>query len=168
LNPSELAFGMVVVPVLVGLALFFGWQQVRTLRRLSGNPDISLQDSMYLRRQARRRLACSVLMFVLAGLLVGSYFLDAALRQVLQERAEQAPRDEEVPIQGGHWAFVQNFTAYWILVLLVLMIMLFLVAMDFWEIARYSQRQHRQLRADLQDTLAREVAQLRQRRNGQR
>jgi hypothetical protein len=167
LNPSELAFGAVVVVVLVGLAVFFGWQQLRTLRSLPGQPDLDLEDRIYLRRQVARRLVCSVLMLILAGLLTGSYFLEGPLQQVQQERAEEIARGQDPPVQPGHKTFLQQLTAYWITILLVLMVLLFLVAADVWAIARFGQRHRRQLRADLQETLAREVAKLRQRHNGQ-
>jgi hypothetical protein len=166
-DPSDLAFRAIVVPVLVLLAVYFGWQQVRALRGLAGQPDLDLEDRLYIRRQAARRLVCSALMVILAGLLIGSFFLEAPLQQVEQERAAQNLQGENVPIEPGHWAFLQNFTAYWSIILLVLMIMLFLVAVDLWAIARFGERHRRQLRADLQETLAREVAKLRQQHNGQ-
>jgi hypothetical protein len=164
---SELAFGAILVPVLVGLACYFGWRQVRTLRELSRQPELSREDRLYVRGQAVRRLACSALMLSLAGLLVGSYFLEAPLQHVREERAEQTAKGTAEEVQPEHRAFLQHFAAYWIMILLVLMILVLLVAVDVWAIARFGQRQHRQLRADLQATLASEVARLRQRYNGQ-
>jgi hypothetical protein len=167
-NPSELAFGAALVPVLIGLACYFGWRQVRTLRSLRAQPELSREDQLYLRGQARRRLACSVLMLALAGMLVGYYFLDATYREVRQERAAETAREgEDAAVQPEHKAFLQQFAAYWILFLLLLMTMLVLVAVDVWAIAKFGQRHHRQLRAELQATLAHEVARLRHRHNGQ-
>jgi hypothetical protein len=166
-KPSELAFGAVVVPLLIGLAAFFGWRQVQLLRSLPGQSDLGLEDRIYLRRQAWRRLACSVLMLTLAGLLVGSFFLEGPLQQITQERAAQTAQNPNAPVEPEHRAFIQHFTAFWLASLLVLLVLLVLVIVDVRAIARFGQRHHRELRAELQNTLAQEVARLRQQRNGQ-
>jgi hypothetical protein len=166
-NAAELTyFYAILVPVLLAVALFFGWRQVRTLRTLGPGSELGPADRLYLRSQAYRRLVCSALLLVLAGLLAGSFWLDRSRLQVERERAEQVARNPKAPPQPEHEAFVQQFTLYWIGVLLVVLLLLILVAADVWAIARFSQRQHRQLRADLRDTLTRELARFRQQGNG--
>jgi hypothetical protein len=167
-NPSELAFGAVVVLVLLFLAGFFAWRQIRALRSLRTQPELSREDRRYVRSQAWRRLLCSALMLILAGLLVGSFFLEDPLQRVSAQRAAQTAQGGPAEVQPAHKVFLQQFTTYWIVVLLVLLLMLLLVAVDVWAIARFGARHHRQLRADLQATLASEVARLRRRQNGPR
>jgi hypothetical protein len=163
---AELTFFGILIPLLLALGLFFGWRQVRMLRALRPGSELGPTDRLYLRSQVYRRLVCSALLLILAGLLAGSFWLDQSRRRVEQERAEQLARNPAAPRQPEHEAFVQQFTLYWILVLLVVMVLLALVAADVWAIARFSQRQHRQLRMDLRDTLARELERLRQQGNG--
>jgi hypothetical protein len=165
-NPAELAFGLVLVPVLVGLAGFFTWRQLRTLRSLRTGQH-SVEERVYLRMQSYRRLACSALMVVLAGLLVGSFFLEAPQQQVLQERREQNAREPASDIQPEHRDFLRTFTVYWMVTLFVVFAMLMLVAADVYAIARFGARQHRRLREDFNSALAQEVARLRGGRNGQ-
>jgi cytochrome c-type biogenesis protein CcmH/NrfG len=161
-----LAFGAFLVPVLIGVALFFGWRQLRALRSLRTGPELDAADRAYVRSQAYRRLVGSVLLLVLAGLLAGSFFLEAPLQQVHQERAAQTAHDPSAPAQAEHKDFLRQFAAYWIAVLLVLMLLLALVAADVWAIARFGQRHRRQLRDDLRAMLASEVARIRRQGNG--
>jgi hypothetical protein len=150
-NPSELAFGLVAVTVLVGLAAYVSWRQVQTLRHLRSHAEMPPEDQLYHRGQARLRLTLSALMLVLAGLLVGSYFFEEPLQQ----------------LQKGDRDFAFVFIGYWVLILLVLAAMLVLVVMDMRAIARFGVRQRRRLRDDFNATLANEVMLLRGRRNGQ-
>jgi hypothetical protein len=163
-NPSELAFGAVVVAVLVLLACFFAWRQVRVLRGLPAQAELSSEDRKYLRGQAWRRLFSSLLMLILAGLLAGSVLFEGPREQIHQERVAQGPSEA---VRAEHQEFARWFTTYWIVILLVLMALLLVVAVDIWAIARFGARQHRQLRAELQATLASEVQRLRRGSNGQ-
>jgi hypothetical protein len=162
-----LAFGAVLVAVLVGVAVYFGRRQLRALRALRSASDLGPEDRIYIRSQAYRRLVCSVLLLVLAGLWTGYFFLEGPLRQVERERVEQTAQDPSAPVQPEHKDFLRHYTAYSIAVLLVLMLLLLLAAADVWAIARFGQRHHRQLRADLQATLADDLARLRKQGNGQ-
>jgi hypothetical protein len=163
-NPSELAFGLVAVTVLVGLAAYVSWRQVRTLRHLRAHPEMPPEDHLYHRGQARLRLTLSVLMLVLAGLLVGSYFFEEPLQQLIHARDGAKPAPAE---KAAQWDFALGFFAYWGVVLLVLGAMLVLVVMDMRAIARFGVRQRRRLRDEFNTTLANEVVRLRGRRNGQ-
>ena len=167
MDPAELAyFGAVVVPVLVGIAVFFGWRQLSLLRSLRTRTDLGPEDRAYLHAQGWRRLVCSALLLVLAALLAGSFLLEGRREQVHEERVAQTAHDRSAPIQPEHRAFLQAFTAYWIVMLLVLMVLLALAFADVRAIARFGERHRRQLREDLQATLASEIARLRKQGNG--
>ena len=85
MSSDQLGFTLVLVAVLLGLAGYFGWQQVRTLRGLKAPERVDADNRFYLRSQAYRRLFCSLLMVAIAGLLVGWLFLDAQDRELQGE-----------------------------------------------------------------------------------
>src|SRR5437764_9767901 len=157
-DPAELFFLVALAAVLVGLAGYFGWRQVQTLRGLAGQPA---EDRSYLRRQAVRRLVCCTLMVVLAGLLLGNIFLEPHLqemsRQLAQQQGEASQENKE---------FARFFGVYQGAALIVLFALLLLAAVDFWAIARFGMRHRRQLQADHRASLHEEIARLRRRHNG--
>src|SRR5947209_628003 len=96
--PGEFAFVALLVVVLVGMAVYFGRQQLQTLRGLRAEAAAPEEDRRYLRRQAGRRLVCCALMVVLAAMLVGYFFLYPRYQEItaqMADRADQAPTDEE-------------------------------------------------------------------------
>jgi hypothetical protein len=162
-NPAELAFGAVVVPVLLGLAGYFAWRQRRTLQSLRTNPDLSPDERGYLRAQAWRRLACCALMVILAGLLAGSYFFEGPRLEWEEVRKQAAPGEEP---QDEYRTFARYFVLYLIMILLVLLLLLVLMVVDVFAIARFAARQHRKLREDYRAALQSEITRLRGERNG--
>jgi hypothetical protein len=163
-DPRELAFGAVLIPLLLGLAGYFGWRQWRTLRALGAQSELPADERAYLRAQARRRLVCCALMVVLAGLLACTYFFEGPHQEVTQAAGERTaqglePTDEQKD-------FLRQYTLYVVLILLVLFVLLLLVAVDVWAIARFGARQHRKLRADYRAAIESELARLRRHRNG--
>jgi hypothetical protein len=162
-NPSELAFTALLAVVLLGTAAYFGWRQLQTLRRLRTETGTPAEDRNYFRRQAIRRLVCCALMVLLAGLMIGWFFLhphyQEVLRQLEARGAEAQPTDE----QRG---FLRFFACYCITLLLAVMVLIFLAAVDFSAIARYGMRHRRRLQADHRAELESQLARLRSQRNG--
>jgi hypothetical protein len=154
MNPDQTGFTLVLVAVLVGLAGYFGRQQLRTLRGL--NPETQGPDERrYLRTQAYRRLCCSILMLVIAGFLIAWLFVEPHF----QPDIDAASEDRKELVQG--------LAMYWIAPLVVLMVLLVLATMDFWATARFGLNQHRKLLADRRTMLEEQIAKRRQERNGQ-
>jgi hypothetical protein len=141
-NPAELVFGAALVAVLLGVGGFYGWRQVRRLRGPDKGAVAFPGEERYFRTQAWRRLVCSGLMVLLAGLLVGSYFLED-------------PADVEA-------AYL--FALYWIGVFLVFLAILALAVADWWATRNFTLRQLQQLEDRHQDLIAR-AARLRGRRS---
>jgi hypothetical protein len=140
---SEQISGLVLAVVLLALAAIFTWRQKRSLQALRELPALSPEDHRYHRNQARRRIAYAVLMLGCVALIVGWFFLEDLLNQS-----------------------VELFTLYWIAVLLLVLAMIFLAAFDFWAIARFGIRQHRQIQADRRAMLENHAARYRSQRNG--
>jgi hypothetical protein len=163
---TELVFGALLVVLLLGLAGFYSWRQIRMLRTLgrdspgSSSSWFTVDERRYLRRQAWRRIASSVLMVLFAGLLVGSYFVEGALAS-LHEGAEQSAQPN--PEQR---AFIYFYSWYWIVGILLFFGILVLAAIDLLATRRFTVRQLKQMQDGHQVLLNQQAAQLRMRRNG--
>ncbi|MCC6421179.1 MAG: hypothetical protein IT429_23330 [Gemmataceae bacterium] len=166
MNPFEFALFAVLIAILLALAGVVGSRQLRTLRGLAARPDLSNEDRSYQRRQARRRLTTSVLMIVLAGMLLGYFFLHPAYKDVAAQVEGRGQRANPEPIAPEHKAFLRLFVGYWVAALLVLLAILFLAVFDFWAIARHGLSSHRKLQADHRALLQADVERYRQRRTG--
>lgn len=166
MNTSELLFGLFVVVALLVLALFFGWRQIQTLRKLR-REDLPVDDEQYLRARALRRLFCSGLMLLAALLLIGSYVLDTEYRQFTQDVKNHAVSNQKTVPTPEQKGFLRRFTMYWVFTLLVLCLFLLVAVLDIRATLRYGLTKHRQLREDYRDELNQELKRLRQERNGQ-
>jgi len=159
---SQIVFGIVLVVVLLGMAGFFGWRQLLTLRIVRTSAALADEDRRYMRRQAWRRLTCSVVMVVLAGMLAAHYKLEPAASDLASKRADNPAyqfTDEEIQ-------FRQVYTIYWIIFLLLLLTIIFLAAADLFAIRGFGLRHYRQIQADRRAMIEDELARIRSQRNG--
>jgi hypothetical protein len=159
---SQIVFSILLVVVLLGLAGFFGWRQLLTLRTLRTSVEISDEDRVYMRRQAWRRLACSLIMVILAGMLAAHYKLEP---QAI-ELAEKSARDTayKPTAEEEHTRLV--YLTFWTVVLLLLLVIIFLAAIDMLAIRRYGLRHYRQIQADRRAMIEGELTRIRSMRNG--
>lgn len=149
----ELSSGIALAAVIVFVAVFFGWRQRYTLAQLRLDPHLSVQDRVYYVKQIRRRLFCSVLLLVFAGLLAGWFFLPTP-----PEPIEGQPPTEEAKDS------VRFITWYVIIALSVLLAILLVASFDFLATARFGLRRMRQLEHERRAALEMEVTKLRRRR----
>jgi heme/copper-type cytochrome/quinol oxidase subunit 2 len=150
---NERVYGALLVAVLTVLAGFYAWRQASLLRRLRGPHGLSAEEARWRRGQAWRRLFGSALMLALAALLAWAVL-------VVGERAQGLADTPE----GHH--FMRLYTSVWIVFLILLLALVILAAVDVWFTRRFSLRQQRKILADRRAMLEREVARLRQGRNG--
>lgn len=134
MEPSGTIIGLGIAIVLVAIALFFGRRQFQLLNTLRSPELLSPERVAHLRSQAHRRLFSSALLMVLAGLMVGSLFLEYDPERLKAENADA----------GGKQA-MQFLSYYLITMLLVLMVLLVLAVLDFWATARFGLLQQRRL-----------------------
>jgi cytochrome bd-type quinol oxidase subunit 1 len=167
-NPGELAFTLGLIVLLLGLAGYFGWRQLRALRGITGPDELGQGDRRFLHSQAFRRLFCSLLMVFFAGMLIGWIFLEARYRELVDEMHAAEIVDPSVQASQEQKDFVRFISVYWMVALLVLLVMVSLAAIDFWAIARYGLSQHRRLQADRRALLEEQAARRRRERNGTR
>jgi phosphatidylglycerophosphate synthase len=167
MSPNEFGAIVILAALLLGLAVYFGRQQLRALRGSPAPDALGSDDRRYVLRQAYRRLLCTFLMVVFAGMLIGWIFVEPGQRQVREEvRAAQA-LDPNTRLTEEQKDTVRIMTAYWVGALLVLLVLLMIAALDFWSTVRYGLGQHRKLQAAQRDMLQQHAAHRRQERNGQ-
>lgn len=152
----EFSVGISLAAILVVVAVYFGWRQRTTLAQLRHDVHIAPEDRLYYVKQICRRLICSVLLILLAGMVVGWFFLDhdvTALRP-----AEGQPLTEEAKDS------LRFIATYWIVALGLVLVILLLASFDFMATARFGMRRMRQLENDRRTILEMEAAKLRRRR----
>jgi uncharacterized iron-regulated membrane protein len=158
---TQILFGIALVVVLLGVAGFYGWRQVRLLRDLP--PEGLGEEELHLRRRAWRRLISCVLMVVLAVLLAGALlYLEEPAQRLADQVDALGPQAAEMP---EHRAFVNFYSYYWIAFLLVLLVLVVLAGFDLWAVRRFGLRQLRRLQEDRRAMIARQSALLRERRD---
>jgi hypothetical protein len=161
-NTNELIFAILMVVLLLVLGCYMGWRQLRTLRRLP-HLDIPSDDRKYQKTLAWRRLVSAGLLFVLAGLIIGSYWLGQERKA--QEMSQQS-HPENTPLSDEQKQFVTQYSTFWIVFGLVLMGLVGLALMDLWTIHRFARQSLRQIQADRRAMIEHEVAEYRRQRNG--
>src|SRR5262249_51966916 len=116
------------------MAGYFAWRQMATLRQLRTAENLSAEDRRYTRRQAVRRLICSVLMVVLAGMHGLSFALEEPAQALVAHGQAARERGEEPRLDPEQQRFFDLYSAYWIIALLVLLAIIVLAAIDFFAI----------------------------------
>jgi hypothetical protein len=166
METSEILYGGAFVVVLLGLAGYYGWRQVRTLRSSRAPDDRSEEERRFSSRQAWRRLVGSGLMVIVAGMLVGFVAFNHSIRR-FSDRAEEARQNnDEHVLDPEEQAFAATYAVYCIVFLLVLLAILGIAALDLLAIRRFGRRQILKIQSDRRAMIEREVARMRKDRNG--
>lgn len=168
MDSAQATLAYLIAAVLVGLSLYSGRQQWRTLRRLRSAEVIEATERRFLRTQAGLRSGCAVLMLVLAGLVAGAYAsgLEERATELGRDLQAQRARGEAVVVTPEQQQFRKFYGGYWIAVLLVLLGVVVLAGSDIVAIRRHGRRQLRQLDDDRQEMIRQQVAVFRSQRNG--
>jgi cytochrome bd-type quinol oxidase subunit 2 len=164
---SQIIFGAVLVQVLLVLAILYGVRQVLTLHRLRGADEMPVEERNHLHQRARRRLLMSLLLLLLGLMLTAALvYLEVPAQRLADQREAQEQQGDFTPLDPDQRLFARLYGGFWLVFLLILMVVVLLAAVDLWSIRRYGLRQHRKLIADRRAMIEREVARLRQERNG--
>jgi hypothetical protein len=161
-SPTQILSTALLMLVLPGLAGYYAWRQVQTLRGLRHDDTTPPEDRRYLRNQAWRRLACSALMVILAALLAGSFFIEFRAQNLVDIGDAAQARNERPDLDPEQRSFFRFYTLYWVTALLVLLGMMGTALYDLVAIRRYGQRHFRKLQADRRAMIERQAARLRQ------
>jgi hypothetical protein len=164
---TQILFGAVLVLVLLFLAILYGVRQIVALRRLRAAEEMPLEERDYLRRRAWRRLLSSLLLLLLGAMLtVDLLFLEVPAQELADQREQLRQQGDTSPLNAEQRLFARRYGSFFVLFLLVLMVVVFLAALDYWATRRYGLGQHRKLLADRRAMIERELTRLRQQRNG--
>lgn len=147
--------GMIIAAVLIAMAAHFAWRQQVMLRTLRSKAKLPPEQRRFYLRQCQRRLFGSLLLFLLAGMMIGSLFLDFDPLQMSPDAVPQV--DRETAKQA-----VRFLSFYIMLMLMVVLVILVLASVDFWATAKFSVQQQKQL---LQEYRARLEADLQEYRH---
>ena len=140
MSPIGIVVGIALAGVLFALAAYFAWRQHLVWRAVRFETNSDPEQRRYLIRQCQRRYVGSFLLMVLAGMLVGSLFLDF-------NPEPGADRDLARRSLG-------YLSLYVIAMMLPLLGILVIAILDFWATARFSFHQQRQLLQEHQRELA--------------
>ena len=164
---TQIVFGILLVALLLGLAGYYAWRQVQTLRTLAEPEESTEDEQRYLRRRAWRRLVGSLFMVVLAVLLGGMMlFLEERASELAELSAAARARGEEPQLDADQRQF-RLLYGYWNIALLCSMLaMLTMAFFDALATRRYGLGQLRRIQADRRAMIERQVARMRQERNG--
>jgi hypothetical protein len=167
-DATELTFAAVIFCAMLGLAFYFGRQQMQTLRRLRAPNDLPAEDVVDLRRQARFRVVGCVLLVVLGAQVGGAYVfgLEASVRQLGEQMDALRREHGEVNLDADQQRLRSFYGIYWIAALIVLLLIVLLAAYDIWAIRRYGRRHRQKIDAERRAMLEGQVARFRSQRNG--
>ncbi len=163
---SQILFGTLLVVALLALGAFYIWRQVRLLRRLRDRQDIPSEEDTFLRGQARRRLIGSVLMLFLATLMGAALITLEPQAQQLASDREQFTPENAPPFTPEQKTFLHWWGGLWIAILIVLLVVVIVAGADAWATRRFARRAYQKLQADRRAMIERQVARLREERNG--
>lgn len=158
---SQLIFGSALALVLLALAVLTCYWQWRLLRRSYASDPMSDEDRVYYRTQSRRRIASAVLMVVLAGLLIGSFFLEERAQNLADTFQQARERGEAIVPTPEQASFRDFYALFWGMALLLLLSLLTLALLDYFAIRRFSRRNFQQLREERQAMIRAELERFR-------
>lgn len=165
---TEVTFALLIFVVLLALAVYFGRQQVQTLRWLRGATELPEEDRRYVRRQAWQRLIGCALLLALGSQVAAAYLfgLEERVRELGQKIQAQRERGEPLTFTAEEQEFRRFYGFYWIAALALLAAIVFMAAYDIWAIRRYGRRHLQQIHDERRAMLEGQVARLRSERNG--
>lgn len=164
---SQIVFGTLLVVLLLGLAGYYAWRQVYTLRGLGVPEESPPEELRYLRRRAWRRLLGCVLMVVLAVMLGGMMlFLEQPAKELADFGAAAREEGKEPQFDDDQRRFRVLYAVWNIGLLLSLLAILVTAGVDLLATRRYGLGQLRRIQADRRAMIERQVARMRQERNG--
>lgn len=157
--------GLILAAGLVLVGLFTGLRQRKTLRALAEEPFVPEEDRAYRRGQARRRAVTSAVLVLIGGL-IATYYLSGmdARMDAIPEREKAAAPDGEPPAPRpeADKQFTKLVAVYWSAVMGLVFVAVCLAVKDFWATRRYWMARYKELKADHEAKLHRDLAVYRQ------
>ena len=159
------ATGVILVGVLAAL------RQKRALSAIAEEQFLADEDRHYRRGQALRRLVTSGLLVVIGGMIGGYYLsgMDARMDAIAAgNKAGAPPEGEPDPQAEADKQFTKLVGFYWIGVMGLVFVAVCLAVFDFWATRKYWMARYKELKADHDAKLQRDLAVYRQQKLNER
>lgn len=162
-----MVIGLLFAASLLLLGLGAGYRQIVGLRRVRAEPFMAAEDRTYYRRQAVRRLGISFLLLILSGMIVTFYAsgMDARM-DAIPERNKEGPESDAQ--DKADKEFTRQMAVYWIVVIGFLGVFVWLAVLDVWATRKYWMRRYKELKAEHEIRLRRDLALYRQQKLNER
>jgi hypothetical protein len=161
--------GLILAAALVLAGALAAQRQRRALRALAGEEFVADADRDYRRGQARRRMATSALLVVIGGL-IGFWYLSGmdARMDAIPERKAARPAGKPDPQAESDRQFTRLVGFYWIGIMGLVFVAVCLAVFDFWATRTYWMARYKELKADHEVKLQRDLAVFRQQKLNER
>ncbi len=156
--------GLLLAVGLVAVGLFTAARQRKALRALGDEPFLPDEDRTYRRGLARRRGATSAVL-VLIGALIAVYYLsgmDARMDAIPERDRATNPDGTPEPRPESDRQFARLVAVYWSVVMGLVFVAVCLAVKDFWATRTYWMARYKELKADHEVKLQRDLAVYRQ------
>jgi hypothetical protein len=164
--------GLILAAGLVLVGTLTAQRQRHALRAMAEEPFLADEDRRYRRGQALRRMVTSALLVVVGGM-IGSYYLSG-----MDTRMDAIPKDNKpgTPPQEGEpdpqaesdKQFAKFVGFYWIGILGLVFVAVCLAVLDVWVTRKYWMARYKELKADHDAKLQRDLAVFRQQKLNER
>ena len=145
--------GYLFAAFLILLALGAGARQLVTLARVRIQPYMAVEDRNYYRGQARRRMLASGLLGVI-GAMIAYWYVSG-----MDARMDAIPEGDKT---DADWEFTRQVGFYWITVILLLGVVVTVAVIDFIATRKYWMARYKEIKADHESKLQRDLAVFRQ------
>lgn len=162
MNAMIVALILAVPLILLGFAS--AYQQLRGRRDLAARTHVPSDERAYLQGRYRRRLLAATIM-IIAGVMIAAAYLSGmeatadALKPGLDDQGEKQPLAEQDK------QFLRMYGLYWISVVLLAFALVGIAIKDAWATRRYWLRLYREMKADHNAKLRRDLAVYRQQKD---
>ena len=162
MNAGQIAYGVPLILLLLGMAVFVSWRQWRVVRRLrSQDGGMDREERVYLHQQTVCRLIGSVLMVVLAGLLAGHFAFERPINDLVARGEATRAQGAAPSMTPEEKQLFSSYRNYWLITGLVLLALIVVAAFDYFAIRRYALRSYRRIQEERRTMIADELSRLR-------
>ncbi len=158
--------GLLLAAALMLVGAFTAFRQRNALRALAGEQFLADEDRVYRHGQAKRRMLTSGLLIVI-GCLIATHYLsgmDKRLDAIPDRNKIGAPpqEGEANPQDEADRQFTKFVGFYWIGVMGLVFVAVCIAVLDFWYTRKYWMARYKELKADHEAKLQRDLAVFRQ------
>ncbi len=161
--------GLFLATFIFLLGIGAGYRQFSALKRVRAEPFMAGDDRRYLRQQATRRLAISGLLLIISGMIFVYYFsgMDARMDAIPERnRAGPLPPDGQQDQDDKH--FTKLVLYYWFAIIAILGVVVGMAIFDVWATRKYWMVRYREIKAEHEAKLHRDLAVYRQQKLNER